>query len=652
MSWYPSWDGTNAGLESPRSRPIPLRGERRKGGRSFNQITPDPRTVWSCYDEKSKYFNSDLINDVNNTVDVLLIFAGLFSAILSAFISQTYAMLKPDPVDTLTLILQELKKPGSVPDQPFIVPNYVFRVNCFLFSGLAISIMVASLVILIKQWMRSYQRDLAAVSSPHLRARTRHFRYQGIKRWHLAEIIGLLSISMHIALLISAVGIVDLLLSTVPTVGYVALSLFIPGTLFFLFTALLPLFVVDAPFHSPMFNFLVSLKRAIHVPNLRRGRRANNMETLDQGLEDLVGKVQRREKTKNSAVYTQLHLDLDIICHLLEVSDKTTERQVLDLCFDKLPQLALLEKRSPDLFLQRDIILDVYVFLAKGCVMYEHGEGRIHPNRFERSRKLCNFISWFLSLPRSTVASSRLQQRLREGFDPMELPSILTNHHLNANFILAYTARGRLKHLLGQDQDNRKCPVCEQATLEVQIARYHPNLQFKLVTSFIVTHSDCLLFYEKVGDGGPGHSRLSMCDHALDTLKNTLAELPIPDKGDQEAWLYLIEQWKEECSPNLRTMWFNKLRIILGGSVTHGDRDTLQVPIYPATSNGGILEAPLQGSSLLLQNPPDEIQSPPSILGLDIPLEGLPDRQHDVGSIQHIRDRGQYRVEFDDDDRR
>ncbi|KAG8799240.1 hypothetical protein FRC17_007190, partial [Serendipita sp. 399] len=445
--------------------------------------------------------------------------------------------------------------------------------------------------------MRSYQCDLAAVSSPHLRARTRHFRYQGIKRWHLAEIIGLLSISMHIALFISAVGIVDLLLSTVPTVGYVALSLFIAGTLFFLFTALLPLFVVDAPFHSPMSNFLINLKRSISVPNLHRGRQANNMETSDEGLEDLVGKVQRREKTKNSAVYTRLHLDLDIICHLL-----------------KLPQLVLLEKRSPDLFLQRDIILDVYVFLAKGCTMYEDGKGRIHPNRFERSRKLCNFISWFLSLPRSTVARSRLQQRLRKGFDPMELPNILTTHHSNANIILAYTAKGRLKHLLGQDQDNRKYPVCEQATLEVQIARYHPNLQFKLVTSFIVTHSDCLLFYEKVGDGGPGYSRLSLCDHAVDTLKNTLAELPIPDKGDQEAWLYLIEQWKEEC-----------------GSVTHGDRNTPHVPIYPTTSNGGILEAPLQGSSLLLQNPPDEIQRLPNVLALDIPLEGLPDRQHDVG---------------------
>ncbi|KAG8810901.1 hypothetical protein FRC17_002710, partial [Serendipita sp. 399] len=294
-----------------------------------NSGSQEARTVWSYYDQKGHHYDSDLVGDANNTVEVLLIFAGLFSAVVSAFISQTYPMLKPDPVDTLTSILQELRKPGSVPEQPFVIPEYAVRVNCFLFAGLFVSMIVALLSILVKQWTRSYQRDLAGVSSPHLRARIRHFRYHGVKRWHLAGIVGLLSIFMHFALFVSAVGIIDLLLATAPTVGYVALSMFVPGALFFVITTGLPLFVVDAPFRSPLSNLLLNMKRRIHLPEIQR-QKNDDIEMSKEGLEDQVENTQEGESTENSIVRTQVHLDLDILSHLLAAADKSTERWLLD----------------------------------------------------------------------------------------------------------------------------------------------------------------------------------------------------------------------------------------------------------------------------------------------------------------------------------
>ena len=159
-------------------------------------------------------------------------------------------MMTQSPNDILMSIYNETRSPGSptILDEPFVIPPYAIRVNCFLFAGLFTSMLVAMLGILVKQWTRSYQRELAGVSSHHLRARIRHFRYNGANRWNLASIVGILSIFMHLALFISAVGIMDLLMSTVPEVGYVAVSVFCLGTGFFAFTTILPLLSSTRPF--------------------------------------------------------------------------------------------------------------------------------------------------------------------------------------------------------------------------------------------------------------------------------------------------------------------------------------------------------------------------------------------------------------------
>lgn len=146
-------------------------------------------------------------------------------------------------------------------DEPFVAPPYAVRANSFLFASLFISMLVSLLGILVRQWTRSYQQELALVSSPHLRARIRHFHFNGAKRWQLTQIVGLLPIFMHLALFISAVGIVDILIATSPTVGYVALSVFTLGVASILAMTLLPLFVLDDPFHSFLFKIVSGMKR-------------------------------------------------------------------------------------------------------------------------------------------------------------------------------------------------------------------------------------------------------------------------------------------------------------------------------------------------------------------------------------------------------
>ncbi|KAG8804369.1 hypothetical protein FRC17_005979, partial [Serendipita sp. 399] len=92
-------------------------------------------TIWGHYIERGRHYDADFVRDTESTVDSLLIFAGLFSAVVSAFISQTFPLLKADTADTLDSILQQLRQPGSQ-TKAFAVPEYAIRVNCFLFAGL------------------------------------------------------------------------------------------------------------------------------------------------------------------------------------------------------------------------------------------------------------------------------------------------------------------------------------------------------------------------------------------------------------------------------------------------------------------------------------------------------------------------------------
>ncbi|KAG8749060.1 hypothetical protein FRC14_001715 [Serendipita sp. 396] len=558
-----------------------------------NNAGQEARTVWSYYDEKGHHFDADLVGDSNNTVEVLLIFAGLFSAVVSAFISQTYPMLKPDPVDTLGLMLQELRKPGSVPEQHFVIPAYAVRVNCFLFAGLFVSMIVALLSILVKQWTRSYQRHLAGISSPHLRARIRHFRYYGVKRWHLAGIVGLLSIFMHFALFVSAVGIIDLLLATAPTVGYVALSMFVPGALFFLITTLIPLFVLDAPFRSPLSNLLVKMKRSIHLPEIQR-QKNDDIEMSKEGLEDQVENTQEIDIGENKIVRTKVDLDLDILTHLLSVADKSTERWLLDLCFEKLPKLAILEQQDPESILRREIILEVYIFLAKGCIDTQGSRKEIKPDRLMRARQLCEFIAWFLSLPRSTATRTRLRQQLSKGYDPMELPNALATDTSSASLLPAITAQARLEHLFDQEADDGTCTVCDKATGKLLNLRggvqKDREQRSQVITSFIISHSDCLSFHAKAATGPPGTGRTSMCSQSLRHLTDTLSLVSVPTGKEKAEWINLVKQRREKSHPNLHPSWFNKLAMMLDGlETTSGSSRRTPSPSQMAagTSTGG-----------------------------------------------------------------
>ncbi|EJD49946.1 hypothetical protein AURDEDRAFT_58820, partial [Auricularia subglabra TFB-10046 SS5] len=118
---------------------------------------------WRELHERVKSRDSALLKDYDDEVDTLLVFAGLFSAILTAFIVDVYKDLKVDSGDTSAHLLQQIlgelqgrdASQGSVRATP---SPTIIVVLALWFVGLMLSLLAALFCIFMKQWFHAYSK--------------------------------------------------------------------------------------------------------------------------------------------------------------------------------------------------------------------------------------------------------------------------------------------------------------------------------------------------------------------------------------------------------------------------------------------------------------------------------------------------------------
>ena len=113
-------------------------------------------------------------------------------------------------------------------------------------------ILAAFIAMLIKSWGREFDRGLWAMSIPEQRAKTREFRYLGMERWKLPEMVGIPPLLVQISLLLFAIGLV-IFLSQIsePSFG-VTPSIFGVGIFYYVMTTTISVLVTSSLFHSPL----------------------------------------------------------------------------------------------------------------------------------------------------------------------------------------------------------------------------------------------------------------------------------------------------------------------------------------------------------------------------------------------------------------
>ncbi|CAE6407436.1 unnamed protein product [Rhizoctonia solani] len=176
--------------------------------------------LWPRYVQDAEKWDDGTIKNWNDRMDVLLLFATLFSAIITAFLIEASKNLRPDPseINTIMLIdiamtLRALKNESEsiiqdpLPTLADYKPNStnVF-VNMLWFLSLCLSIIVALITSLVKQWCNSYISD--RIAPPCNQARIRQARFNKLNNWKAVWIVSMLPVLMHVALVLFLIGLI------------------------------------------------------------------------------------------------------------------------------------------------------------------------------------------------------------------------------------------------------------------------------------------------------------------------------------------------------------------------------------------------------------------------------------------------------------
>jgi hypothetical protein len=197
--------------------------------------------------------------------------AALFAGFMSAFLIELLGRLESDPMDIIqdVLIYQThmMRNSSLGPYVPpdFSPPKHIVVVNALFYASLGVMILAAFVAMLIKSWVREFDRGLRAMSLPEQRAKTREFRYLGMERWKLPEMVGMLPLLIQISILLFSIGLALFLfyLST-PSFG-VTTAIFGIGLLYYAGTTSISVVFTSSPFRSPLSRALATVYQRVHA---------------------------------------------------------------------------------------------------------------------------------------------------------------------------------------------------------------------------------------------------------------------------------------------------------------------------------------------------------------------------------------------------
>ena len=181
---------------------------------------------------------------------------------------------------------------GPYPQTEFSPPEYIVVVNALFYASLGVMLLAAFIAMLIKSWVREFDRGLQAMSLPEQRAKTREFRYLGIEYWRLPEMVSILPLLIQISLLLFAIGLMIFLFQiSKPSFG-VTTAIFGFGFLYYAITTSISVFVTSSPFHSPLSRALGKLYQRVHA-HLCPGIHVFSSRIMDVTPATVLGRLHR-----------------------------------------------------------------------------------------------------------------------------------------------------------------------------------------------------------------------------------------------------------------------------------------------------------------------------------------------------------------------
>ncbi|KAK0501627.1 hypothetical protein EDD18DRAFT_742987 [Armillaria luteobubalina] len=225
--------------------------------------------VWRTYLEESTQFDLEMVEGWRDRLDVLLVFAGLFSAVVTTFVAQTSQSLQVDYRQmTTTLLIELIDVQRSVSNGSLVnaIPrsDLTFRpltsdlwVTGLWFASLFLSLATALFAILTKQWIHQYMS--VPSGTPRDRCRLRQFRYMGLQQWGVDLIVGLLPVLMSASLAVFLLGLVLFIVPLRVSIAFVVGAIAFISFAAYWITNFLPILYPSCPYKTPLSGYIFSL---------------------------------------------------------------------------------------------------------------------------------------------------------------------------------------------------------------------------------------------------------------------------------------------------------------------------------------------------------------------------------------------------------
>jgi hypothetical protein len=232
--------------------------------------------------------DTKMVADYREEIDTLLVFvrrrhrvcipelttltsqAGLFSAVLTAFVVESYQSLQEDYTKTSVDLLRQISSqlanssfPAAPNPSPFQAQRSDVRVNVCWFVSLLLSLVVALFGIFLKQWMRAYMK-WTDVTPDREAVAIRQLRYRSLETWRLAAILALLPTLLQLSVILFLSGLLIFLSNLDRKVAHVKAVLLVITFFLVATVSILPAISRSCRFRSPLSEIIaVTFWRAL-----------------------------------------------------------------------------------------------------------------------------------------------------------------------------------------------------------------------------------------------------------------------------------------------------------------------------------------------------------------------------------------------------
>ncbi|QRW19940.1 hypothetical protein RhiXN_08915 [Rhizoctonia solani] len=175
---------------------------------------------WKVYVKETNEWDAETVDSWNKSLDVILVFAALFSAISTAFLMESSKRLQEDPADVsaqaLAVISQTLlaltngtststSASMSAKQIPFVPSSTIVLINILWYMSLSVSVVASFLAMLAKDWCHAFMTGRKG--ELYVQARRRQKKWTMIEKWKMQELILVLPSLIHVSLLLFAIGL-------------------------------------------------------------------------------------------------------------------------------------------------------------------------------------------------------------------------------------------------------------------------------------------------------------------------------------------------------------------------------------------------------------------------------------------------------------